>query len=111
MEFLLDANQHFYFLEMNTRIQVEHPVTEMITGIDIVEEQIRIAAGYSLSEICINPPMQGHSIECRIYAEDPESGFLPSPGDIHLLAFLKKCTYASIQPIMARGVLNPFSTP
>ncbi len=87
LEFLLDDTQKFYFLEMNTRIQVEHPVTEMITGLDIVEEQIRIAAGYPLTDTCFNAPLQGHSIECRIYAEDPEKEFLPSPGDIHLLKF------------------------
>jgi acetyl-CoA carboxylase biotin carboxylase subunit len=111
MEFLLDANQHFYFLEMNTRIQVEHPVTEMITGIDIVEEQIRIAAGYSLSEICINPPLQGHSIECRIYAEDPESGFLPSPGDIHLLAFPQEMHVRIDSAYNGPGRVEPFFDP
>ncbi|MGC8864907.1 MAG: acetyl/propionyl/methylcrotonyl-CoA carboxylase subunit alpha [Bacteroidales bacterium] len=87
LEFLYDTLDRFYFLEMNTRIQVEHPVTEIITGLDIVEEQIRIAAGYPLSETCYNPPIKGHSIECRIYAEDPETGFMPSPGDIRLLEF------------------------
>ncbi len=83
VEFLLDEDKNFYFIEMNTRIQVEHPVTENVTGIDLIKEQIKIAAGERLSinqeEIEIN----GHSIECRINAEDPES-FVPSPGVIKL---------------------------
>ena len=82
VEFLVDANQAFYFLEMNTRVQVEHPVTEAITNIDIVKAGIRIAAGepigISQAEVGIN----GWAIECRIYAEDPDKGFLPSPGEI-----------------------------
>lgn len=84
IEFLVDKNQDFYFLEMNTRIQVEHTVTEMITGIDIVEQQIRIASNKPLQirqeEIVAN----GHAIECRIYAENPEKNFIPSPGTITL---------------------------
>lgn len=80
MEFLLDENESFYFLEMNTRIQVEHPVTELTTGIDIVEQQIRIANGESLSFNQDEINQNGHAIECRIYAEDPELQFLPSPG-------------------------------
>ncbi len=80
IEFLADNNGNFWFLEMNTRIQVEHPVTEAITGIDLVEEQILIASGnmlrYSPEQVKIN----GHAIECRIYAEDPEAGFIPLPG-------------------------------
>jgi len=82
IEFLVDKDLNFYFLEMNTRVQVEHPVTEMITGIDIVAEQISIAAGNKLSfnqnEIKIN----GHAIESRIYAEDPENDYMPAPGQI-----------------------------
>lgn len=111
MEFLLDANQYFYFLEMNTRIQVEHPVTEMITGIDIVEEQIRIATGYPLSEICLNPPKNGHSIECRIYAEDPESEFQPSPGDIHLLSFPQGLHVRIDSAYNGPGRVEPFFDP
>ncbi len=82
IEFLMDENNEFYFLEMNTRIQVEHPVTEMITGIDLVEEQLAIASGkrlkYKQEDIVLN----GHAIEARIYAEDPEHDFIPAPGDI-----------------------------
>ena len=82
VEFLVDKNLNFYFLEMNTRIQVEHPVTEMRTGIDIVEEQIRIARGKEMgwTQEVIQP--QGHAIELRIYAEDPANGFLPTPGKV-----------------------------
>ncbi len=82
VEFLVDKNMDFYFLEMNTRIQVEHPVTEMRTGIDIVEEQIRIARGKEMgwTQEAIQP--QGHAIELRIYAEDPANGFLPTPGKV-----------------------------
>jgi len=82
VEFLVDKNLNFYFLEMNTRIQVEHPVTEMRTGIDIVEEQIRIARGKEMgwTQDMIQP--QGHAIELRIYAENPENGFLPTPGKV-----------------------------
>lgn len=82
IEFLVDADLNFYFLEMNTRIQVEHPVTEMTTGIDIVEQQIKIASGEKLSILQDDIKQTGHAIESRIYAEDPEHGFLPSPGDI-----------------------------
>jgi acetyl-CoA carboxylase biotin carboxylase subunit len=82
IEFLLDKSGDFYFMEMNTRIQVEHPVTEMITGIDIVGEQIRIAQGEKLRLTQDKVVLQGHAIECRINAEDPEHDFRPSPGRI-----------------------------
>ncbi len=82
IEFLMDADKNFYFLEMNTRIQVEHPVTEMITGIDLVREQISIAAGNKLSFNQEDIKINGHAIECRIYAEDFKNNFLPSSGRI-----------------------------
>lgn len=80
IEFLVDKDLNFYFLEMNTRIQVEHPVTEMVTGIDLVQEQIKVAAGNPLSFKQEEIIQQGHAIECRVYAEDPANNFLPSPG-------------------------------
>ncbi|MCK4301818.1 MAG: acetyl-CoA carboxylase biotin carboxylase subunit, partial [candidate division Zixibacteria bacterium] len=82
VEFLLDKSGHYYFLEMNTRIQVEHPVTEMVTGVDLVIEQIRVAAGLPLSDHFRNLSQRGHAIECRIYAEDGEDNFMPSTGRI-----------------------------
>ena len=84
IEFLVDSELHFYFLEMNTRVQVEHPVTEMVTGVDIVEEQLLIASGNPLRYQQEDIIQRGHAIECRIYAEDPENNFMPSPGDITL---------------------------
>lgn len=82
IEFLLDKEGNFYFMEMNTRIQVEHPVTELVTGVDMIKEQIRIAAGEPLSYKQEDIVLRGHAIECRINAEDPEKKFRPSPGQI-----------------------------
>lgn len=85
IEFLLDKDHNFYFMEMNTRIQVEHPVTEMVTGIDLIKEQIKIAAGEKLKIRQEDVQVKGSAIECRINAEDPENNFMPSPGKIEQL--------------------------
>ncbi|MGH9938380.1 MAG: acetyl-CoA carboxylase biotin carboxylase subunit, partial [Blastocatellia bacterium] len=82
IEFLVDARRNFYFLEMNTRLQVEHPVTELVTGIDLAQEQIRIAAGQKLTIKQEDLRWKGSAIECRVYAENPDQNFLPSPGRI-----------------------------
>ncbi len=82
IEFLLDKNKNFYFMEMNTRIQVEHPVTELVSGMDLIKEQIRVAAGEPLSVVQKDIHLKGHAIECRINAENPSKNFMPCPGMI-----------------------------
>jgi acetyl-CoA carboxylase biotin carboxylase subunit len=81
-EFLVDNDQNFYFIEVNARIQVEHPVTELVTGIDLIKQQIRIAAGEPLDLKQTDVVQRGHAFECRINCEDPDHGFRPSPGTI-----------------------------
>ncbi len=87
VEFMLDASGDFYFLEMNTRLQVEHPITEMVTGVDLVRLQIEVAAGAALPDSVRHAVLRGHAMECRVYAEDPEHGFLPASGRILRLRF------------------------
>ncbi len=85
VEFIVDREGNFYFIELNARIQVEHPVSEMVTGVDLIKSQIRVAAGEPLPMTQEQIPCRGHAIECRINAEDPEQGFRPSPGEIKQL--------------------------
>lgn len=85
VEFLLDQEKNFYFLEVNARIQVEHPITEMVTGVDLVKQQIRIAEGQPLTIRQEELQQRGHALECRIYAEDPENNFFPSVGKLHFV--------------------------
>ncbi|MFA7589537.1 MAG: acetyl-CoA carboxylase biotin carboxylase subunit, partial [Acholeplasmataceae bacterium] len=87
IEFLVDKQENFYFIEMNTRIQVEHPITEMITGVDLVKEQIKIAQKKPLSFTQDDLRINGHAIECRINAEDPYHNFMPRPGKIKNIVF------------------------
>jgi len=106
VEFLLDTEKNFYFLEVNTRLQVEHPVTEMITGIDLVRQQLEIASGQALSIRQEAVKGRGHAIECRIYAEDPQQDFFPSPGRI---VFLKEPAGPGIRNDC--GVYSGFEVP
>src|SRR5690606_18472561 len=83
VEFIATQSGEFFFLEMNTRLQVEHPVTELVTGIDLVKLQFRVASGESLPFHQSDLHQRGHAIECRVYAEDPQQGFLPATGTVH----------------------------
>ena len=91
VEFVLDREGRYYFIEMNTRIQVEHPVTEMVTGVDLIREQIRIAAGLELGFKQSDVHFSGHAIECRINAENPAQDFRPCPGTVSFLHFPAGC--------------------
>jgi len=106
VEFILDTDNQFYFLEVNTRLQVEHPITEMITGVDLVREQLHVAANLPLTLNQQDIEGRGHSIECRIYAEDPENEFFPSPGKI---IFLKEPSGPGIRNDC--GVYSGFEVP
>ena len=110
LEFIVDSQENFYFLEMNTRIQVEHPITEEITGLDIVAEQIHIAAGepLSVSQAAIN--RSGHAIEARVYAENPKT-FLPSPGEIETLTVPEMPNLRNEVAICAQYMVTPFYDP
>lgn len=110
IEFLVDEQKNFYFLEMNTRLQVEHPVTEEITGIDIVEQQLRIAAGETLSFTQAEVKREGHAIEVRIYAEDPNT-FFPSPGTITSLQLPKGEHVRHEIAVQSGSVVTPFYDP
>mgnify|MGYP003034865895 FL=1 len=107
IEFLRDEEGNFYFMEMNTRIQVEHPITEMITGIDIVKKQIKIAAGEPLGLKQSDVKFQGHSIECRINAENPAFNFAPSPGKIKTLLLPSGGLGLRVDSAMYSGVTIP----
>jgi acetyl-CoA carboxylase biotin carboxylase subunit len=111
IEFLVDADRHFYFLEMNTRMQVEHPVTEMVTGIDLVQAQLRIAAGEPLGYRQADIAFRGAAIECRIYAEDPLYNFRPSPGKITVLQPPAGPWVRDERGVFAGGDVSPFYDP
>jgi acetyl-CoA carboxylase biotin carboxylase subunit len=102
VEFLVDKEQNFYILEVNARIQVEHPVTEQVTGIDLIKEQIRVAAGLPLSFRQEDVKQTGHAIECRINAEDPARNFAPSPGTIASLPRPRRVRRPLRQPRLRR---------
>jgi len=110
IEFLVDENKSFYFLEMNTRLQVEHPVTEEITGIDLVEEQLRLAAGELLRFSQEQIPLNGHSIEVRIYAEDPKT-FYPSPGTITSLSLPEVDKIRHELGVHEQSIVTPYYDP
>ena len=108
VEFVLDPEGHFYFIEMNTRIQVEHPVTEMVTGVDLVREQIRVAAGLPLSFTQEEATVRGHAIEVRVNAEDPANGFRPCPGKTEFVHFPGGCGVRVDSALYNGFTLSPY---
>jgi acetyl-CoA carboxylase, biotin carboxylase subunit len=111
VEFLVDATGNFYFLEMNTRLQVEHPVTEMVTGIDLVQAQLRIAAGEPLRYRQEDIALRGAALECRVYAEDPVHNFRPSPGKVTVLQPPAGPWVRDERGVFAGGAVSPFYDP
>ncbi|XP_013419354.1 methylcrotonoyl-CoA carboxylase subunit alpha, mitochondrial [Lingula anatina] len=103
VEFIMDKNQNFYFMEMNTRLQVEHPVTEMITGTDLVEWQFRVASGESIPMCQEDIKLKGHAFEARVYAEDPENGFIPGAGPLQHLSTPDPDTHTRIETGVRQG--------
>ncbi|NCB29821.1 MAG: ATP-grasp domain-containing protein, partial [Clostridia bacterium] len=108
IEFVLDKNRNYYFIEMNTRIQVEHPVTEMVTGLDLVREQLRVAAGLPLSFTQEKAVLSGHAMEVRINAEDPACGFRPAPGKTEFLHFPGGCGVRVDSALYTGCELSPY---
>jgi propionyl-CoA carboxylase alpha chain len=108
VEFLVDGNGEFSFLEMNTRLQVEHPVTEMITGLDLVELQLSIAGGDPLPEAALRPTISGHAIEVRLCAEDPDNGYLPSSGTFRRIEFPEIDGVRVDSGVVSGSVVSPF---
>jgi acetyl-CoA carboxylase biotin carboxylase subunit len=111
VEFLVDEQRNFYFLEMNTRLQVEHPVTEMVTGIDLVQAQLRLASGEPLPYRQEEIGLSGAAMECRIYAEDPAFNFRPSPGKITFLQSPGGPWVRDERGVFAGGEVSPFYDP
>jgi acetyl-CoA carboxylase biotin carboxylase subunit/3-methylcrotonyl-CoA carboxylase alpha subunit len=112
VEFVADARGSLYFLEVNARLQVEHPVTEMVTGLDLVEAQLRIATGESLAETVVSARPSGHAVEARVYAEDPAKGFVPQPGRVAKLVWPEGLQGVRIDAGVDEGAeVTPFYDP